>query len=55
MDRPFGGWRAPVSDATIALYAWGRASVILLEAGLVVLTLVLFALFDVFVRACDRL
>jgi hypothetical protein len=32
-----------------------EAAVIGLEIGLVVLTLAMFALFDLFVRACERL
>ena len=40
---------------TIGRYVAGDEAVIGLEIGLLALTLVLFVLFDLFVRSCERI
>jgi hypothetical protein len=55
MDDPFGGWRSSRCGDSIDSYAPRDAQMIGLEIALVGLTIVLFAVFDAFVRACDRL
>ena len=55
MDGPFGRWRSGHGSVTIRPYAPEGFLVIGLEIALIVLTLALFALFDLYVRACDRI